>query len=362
MSLLSAIMGIIPSKGDGAFLRLRLEDNLLRAEVEDSAIRVVIAERREGIAGDGTPVLLLKRQAEMVAQAESLRLEGGLLVARLPGGGLIQLKPGIDQWPEEPAAPTGGAVFPASLTTSALLQALALEGMASKEEYRAIFRGIQFEFRPGTLRAVASDGYVLAMLDLPADYRGEERKVVIPAWTVGHLRRVLQASRAEQVDVAPAEGHLWISAEGVHAELSALEGTFPEYERAIPPRDRPHTTATILDPGEAARILQAAMGLADPQNAAGILQPGPRWTVRVEGDYGMGEWPLPIEGGEPLDTPWFNLRYLTRILGLFKRGPVQWTLFYEEKNGTPRMEIPTVLEGGWDGIVAKAVIVPLRRP
>ena len=64
---------------------------------------------------------------------------------------------------------------------------------ASNEEYRAIFRGVQLEFSPQGFRAVASDGYRLALYDLPLP-QGFQAKAVVPARSVDEMVRVLKLS------------------------------------------------------------------------------------------------------------------------------------------------------------------------
>ncbi len=78
-----------------------------------------------------------------------------------PGGGL----------PRAPFPRTRGPseAFPlqALLSSGDLLRLLTqVRYAASNEEYRAIFRGVQLEFSQGGLRAVASDGYRLALSEL----------------------------------------------------------------------------------------------------------------------------------------------------------------------------------------------------
>jgi len=104
---------------------------------------------------------------------------------------------------------------------------------ASNEEYRAIFRGVQLEFSDRGFRAVASDGYRLALFDLerPQPFT---KKAVVPARSVDELVRVLRSAEGEVV-LALGPGTLGLAVrqeEGaLRMAVRLMEGEFPDYER-----------------------------------------------------------------------------------------------------------------------------------
>lgn len=92
---------------------------------------------------------------------------------------------------------------------------------ASGEDYRAIFRGVQFE--PG--RIVASDGYRLLAVDTPTP---AERPTVIEATALDVLKQL----KPERYWFAG--GGMYASGEDWAAYVPAMEGEYPNYMRVVP--------------------------------------------------------------------------------------------------------------------------------
>ncbi|MCX7946866.1 MAG: hypothetical protein N2557_07890 [Hydrogenophilus sp.] len=111
---------------------------------------------------------------------------------------------------------------------------------ASREEYRAIFRGVQIWFRDEDTRIAVSDGYRLHELVLPA--------VAPDSYAGSHLlKRVFVLHREVPVDAIAklttgwrvddrGEKALLTFALGENAvlELDSMEGTYPDYFRVLP--------------------------------------------------------------------------------------------------------------------------------
>ncbi|KIX84432.1 DNA polymerase III subunit beta [Thermus filiformis] len=242
---------------------------------------------------------------------------------------------------------------------------------ASNEEYRAIFRGIQLEFSEGGLRAVASDGYRLAVYDLKgAPVLERSAKLVVPARSVDEVVRVLKAvaspGDSDEVDLGFAEGTLGLSLApkerplGVRMAVRLMEGEFPDYERVIP---KEYVLEAEVEADTLRESLKRVSVLADRQNhrvdlffesasPLGEAREG-RLTLSAEGDYGKGREELPVRASGVAMTVSFNARYLLDALGPLE-GPVRLRL-----SGA---QTPAVVSGGGEGEPDGylAVVVPLR--
>jgi DNA polymerase-3 subunit beta len=221
---------------------------------------------------------------------------------------------------------------------------------ASNEEYRAIFRGVQLEFSERGFRAVASDGYRLALFDLkrPQPFT---KKAVVPARSVDELVRVLRSAEGEVV-LALGPGTLGLAIpqeEGVlRMAVRLMEGEFPDYERVIP-KDFPLRASLEVEPFREA--LKRVSVLADKQNHRVdlFLEEG-RALLSAEGDYGKGQEEVSVVlEGAPMSLA-YNARYLLEALAplsgqaeLLFSGPTSPTL------------VRPLGEGGY-----QAVVVPLR--
>jgi len=195
---------------------------------------------------------------------------------------------------------------------SQLRAALAVRYAASSEDYRAIFRGVQFEKYETGLRAVASDGFRLAVYDTP-DRDGErEQAWVVPRKALDLMAKLLPDGD-ELIEVAFGRGHMHLTWDGVRFVAALMEGQFPEYERVVP-ADYPNYYEVVRSDLIAA--LKRMTPLVDRQTARVDLEFDSR-AVRItaEGDYGRAQDQVLLEEshGEPI-TAIYNLHYMLEAL------------------------------------------------
>jgi len=268
----------------------------------------------------------------------------------------------ISAWPWQAtinaASPEGFPAWPEFDTTlwtrmdaQDLLRALShVRYAVSRESWRATFRGVQLEFSDRGFRAVASDGYRLALFDLngPQPFT---KKVVVPARSVDELMRVLRNAE-DRVDLAVGISAMTITAqqkEGVvRMAVRLMPGEFPDYERVIP-KEFPLKAALDVEPFREA--LKRVSVLADKQNHRVdlFLEEG-RALLSAEGDYGKGQEEIFVSlEGAPMSLA-YNARHLLDAVSRVEEKVVmrfsgQFT--------------PTLIEPA-DGSGYQAVVVPLR--
>jgi len=148
----------------------------------------------------------------------------GMDVADFPGLKKGELKHAFDM----PAAELGAAFG-------------AVRHAISTEQTRYYLNGICFDTsrqdgpdRMGRLACVTTDGHRLGkyMLDRPASVGRDAPRIVIPAGTVKLLLAVLKGQG--QVRMEWSDTRAWWTVEGVTLASKLIDGTFPEYDRAIP--------------------------------------------------------------------------------------------------------------------------------
>jgi DNA polymerase III subunit beta len=130
-----------------------------------------------------------------------------------------------------------------SLEASALAEALSqVVRAASGDESRQILTGVLWELEQGKVTLAATDSYRLAVRSLPVSGGpAEERKVVLPARTLGELARALQAATGA-VNAIVKENLVAFSIEGAGEDAQGewtigsrfIEGEFPKYRQLIP--------------------------------------------------------------------------------------------------------------------------------
>lgn len=157
---------------------------------------------------------------------------------------------------------------------------------------------------------MASDGYRLALYDLPLP-QGFQAKAVVPARSVDEMVRVLKGADGAEADLALGEGVLALAPEGgsgVRMALRLMEGEFPDYQRVIPQE----FALKVQVEGEALReAVRRVSVLSDRQNhRVDLLLEEGRILLSAEGDYGKGQEEVPAQVEGPGMAVAYNARYL----------------------------------------------------
>jgi len=291
------------------------------------------------------------------ALAQLVQAAGETLLLRRGGAGL-EVASGAFQAQLTAAEPEGYPSFPegleplASMPAATLRKALAQVRYAvSKEDYRAIFRGVQLEFSERGFRTVASDGYRMALFDHPIP-QAATRTVVVPGWSVDQVLRALAAAE-DDVALSWRPGFLGVETHApwgvIRMAVRLMEGVFPNYERVIP-KDFPLRASLEVEPFREA--LKRVSVLADKQNhRVDLFLEERRALLSAEGDYGKGQEEVSVVlEGAPMSLA-YNIRYLLEALAplsgqaeLLFSGPTSPTVVRSAEE-----------EGGY-----WAVVVPLR--
>ena len=218
---------------------------------------------------------------------------------------------------------------------------------AANEEYRAIFRGIQLELGPERFRAVATDGFRLALYDASVN-AAEPLKRVVPARSADELVRLLKDGE-EPLTLRFSEGRLGVEGPRFRMGLSLMEGTLPDYERVIP---QSFVFEAVADAEALRQAIERVRVLADRMTQRIDLHFSPgRIELAAEGEYGQAREELEVatKGEGPLLAA-FNAQYLGDALKGLK-GPVRFRL----SGPTTPSTLTGEEEPGY-----LAVVVPLR--
>ncbi len=347
---LSILERIIPSRSSNpilTYLPLELADQglILRGTNGEVDIEIKLPAEIQGI---GQVLIPASTFAQIVRSAP------GEMVELIFGNGeRLELHSGAFNTQLSTTSPDGypelAFVAPGSekIGAARLAQAIArVRYAASSDEYRAIFRGVQLEMSPTSLRAVASDGYRLALYDLPMQL--QTRKLVIPARSADEIVRVFKDAQGE-VALAVGEGTLTLVGEAIRMSVKLMEGEFPDYTRVIPQNFVLEATL----PAEALReSLKRVAVLSDRNNhRVNLLFNDGKLDIDAEGDYGRGREELHIEAsGEPQLMVAYNAQYMIDAL-----NPIEGAVRIKLSGPTSPSVVQAVEDTGY-----LAVVVPLR--
>lgn len=110
---------------------------------------------------------------------------------------------------------------------------------ASTEETRYYLNGLYIhpkdEGETKVLRIVATDGHRLACVECPLPQGAENMQgVILPRKTVGEIRKLLDDTSAESVQIALSDSKVRFTLDDIALASKLIDGTYPDYERVIP--------------------------------------------------------------------------------------------------------------------------------
>lgn len=109
----------------------------------------------------------------------------------------------------------------------------------STEETRYYLNGLYVhpkdEGETKVLRIVATDGHRLACVESPLPDGAENMQgVILPRKTVSEIRKLLDDTSAESVQIALSDSKVRFTMEDITLASKLIDGTYPDYERVIP--------------------------------------------------------------------------------------------------------------------------------
>jgi DNA polymerase-3 subunit beta len=146
-----------------------------------------------------------------------------------------------DSFPHFKASPKG-QLSSAKLSTKEFLKLLQkTEYSVCLEEIRYFLTGIFLETihddKSTFLRAVATDGHRLALMEAPSQTVGAlslKKGLIIPKKGVGELRKILESSNSEQFELTCDENLFRVSTGDLNLWIRPIDGEYPDYKRVIP--------------------------------------------------------------------------------------------------------------------------------
>lgn len=209
-------------------------DTEIRAEIEAVAERdidlCVPAQVFDMATGDSGDTLSL------APNDDALHIGAGEISARMtlgacPGDFPVMAAPDLDDAPS------------IKLSESALHRMLRLSRHCiSTEETRYYLNGVFLTTHPenGTLRAVATDGHRMAVIDDDTPVPEGWPAMIVPTSAVDILRAMTSARGNAEVTLQATDTKLRATRNGMTVTAKLIDGTFPDYTRVTPPDPVPN--------------------------------------------------------------------------------------------------------------------------
>ncbi|HKJ71039.1 MAG TPA: DNA polymerase III subunit beta [Gammaproteobacteria bacterium] len=269
------------------------------AEVEESGTATVPARKLLDIVRS----LPDETTVEVASEGERVQVVAGrgrFNLAGLPAGDFPRLELGAEQ--NQVDLPQGALKALLERTSFAM----------ARDDVRYYLNGILLEWTGTNLRAVATDGHRLALMDREAAEAPEEIRVILPRKGVQELERMLDDTE-EPVSVAFTDNHVRFGLPGLTFTSKLIEGRFPDYRRVIP-----EAGGHVLNADR--KVLQQALrrvAILSNRKTHGIrmaLSQGQLELSAENPDQEQGAEEVPVSyDGEPLEVG-FNVEYLQQAV------------------------------------------------
>ena len=184
----------------------------------------------------------------------------------------------------------------------------------STDETRKALTGLLLESANGELRAVAVDGFRIALRKQPVDPEGAWFKMIIPARTVNELIKIIPSDMGD-LRLYGGDNQAVIEFDGTRVYTRIIEGEFFNYRYILP---NEHMTQIIVNK----QLLQDAIERAALIISSELIK---RYPVRINvadgyisvysrSDVGNADNEIDVEmEGEPIELA-FNPRFLIETL------------------------------------------------
>ncbi len=197
---------------------------------------------------------------------------------------------------------------------------------ASTEETRYYLNGLYIhakdEGETKVLRIVATDGHRLACVESPLPAGAEKMAgVIVPRKTVAEIRKLLDDTESETVNVSLSDNKIRFTLEDVTLTSKLIDGTYPDYERVIP---TDNDKILELDVKELSSAVDRVSVVAERTRAIKLIT-GKNHVVLTTSSPDLGSALEELEAKYDSDAleVGYNFRYLLDILAEVKGETVK---------------------------------------
>jgi DNA polymerase-3 subunit beta len=211
----------------------------------------------------------------------------------------------------------------------------------TKEESRYTLNGCLLEIKKRVIRAVATDGHRLAIMETDIDSELDNFREIVPKKAAVELQRILQSSKSEDIEFRYDQNHLFFRIGRRLFSTRMLSGQFPNYEMILP---KDHDKELTVENGVILSAIRRSLLMSDDRSHAVMftLQTGCISLNAESADLGSVDEKVPVEYvGNELRMG-FNGNYFLDALAVMDSGDVRIEL--KDENSAAKL-IPAVQNG-----------------
>ncbi len=243
----------------------------------------------------------------------SLKLEKETLILSAPGySGKFQTI-SADEFPAIPEITSESQIC--KIESSVLLKAVERVVFASaKDSLRPVLTGVLWELSKKSLRLVATDGFRLAVEELPIETSSELASLLVPSRAV--MEAVRLSSEGEiSIGHLAATNQIYFAVRDIQVVSQLLSGNFPDYNKILP---KEFSTEITVSKDELLQAVKATHIFARDNSNMVRWQIEEKQLVLLSSSPERGECRVEVPlnlSGEPLEII-FNAKYVLDYLPL----------------------------------------------
>ena len=296
-------------------VHLRTDDDTLWLTTSDLEVEIE-AEVKAETVDSGEATVPARKFSDIVRS-----LPDGVNIGIATEGETVQVQAGRGRYTlaglnagEFPRLETNGEEQTLALPQQGLKALLEKTSFAmARDDVRYYLNGVLLEWGQEKIRAVATDGHRLALMDYPAASGVEDLSVILPRKGIQGLERLLDDTE-DPVQLAFSGNHIRLTFPGIQFKSKLIEGRFPDYRRVIPEMtEKP----VQVDRRGIQQVLKRIAVLSN-RKTHGVRLNASAASLQLTAenpDQEQGTEELEVEyGGDPLEIG-FNIDYLQQAMG-----------------------------------------------
>lgn len=175
-----------------------------------------------------------------------------------------------------------------------------------------ILCGSMFKIENGCLNIVSVDGYRIALSKRKIETNPSNINFVIPSKTLNEICKLLKEEDEMETTIEMSQSHVLFKIGGYFIITRLLEGSFIDYEAAIPKKS---STTIVTDPKEIAQRIERVSIMVTNRISVVMKVESDKILLQCESTLGQANDMLTVQmTGEPIEKIAFNNRYMLEAL------------------------------------------------
>lgn len=199
----------------------------------------------------------------------------------------------------------------------------------STDETRLYLNGIYLQETDSKLRAVATDGHRLSMIDTELENSNIENLIngiIVPRKGVSELKRVAETNPGADINISVDDSFMYVNCEEKYfLSIRLISREYPKYQAVIPQKT---TFALIVDKGAVLDALRRIKIMSNEKSNGVRVKLNENEMVLMANHPSLGDAreTIPVEyDGREMEIG-FNAKYLIETLATFDEGEIRFEI------------------------------------